>query len=180
MVGQGACRTIYELMTTKMMKTLLAAALFATSALCANAQTPGIDALPVSTIFVTSSGMWEQAAPEAAAGSQTTPTPSTEPTRGYYKVVAMRQADGTAKIYLQQIAYTANGPSLVETVELDEFTQMKAYVTDIRPESSSGASDVPGLFVTVHLKTNPTQKETDAWTVLIDELGDMKIEKASN
>lgn len=173
-------------MKTTMMRPFLATMFLAASICVAHAQTqaPGIDALPVSTIFVTSSGMWEQNAQaksgETAAKTENNAAPSAEPARGYYKVIAMRQADGTAKIYLQQIAYTASGPSLVETVELEEFTQMKAYVTDIRPESSTGASDVPGLFVTVHLKTNPTQKDADAWTVLIDELGDMKIEKASN
>ncbi len=166
-------------MKITMIKSFLATSFLAASLCVAHAQTqgPGIDALPVSTIFVASSGMWEQ---DANAQDENKSARSAEPTRGYYKVIAMRQTDGTAKIYLQQIAYTANGPSLVETVELEEFTQMKAYVTDIRPESSTGASDVPGLFVTVHLKTNPTQKDADAWTVLIDELGDMKIEKASN
>lgn len=158
-----------------MMKTLLAITFLTASSMCAGAQTAGIEAMPASIIFVTSSGMWEQ---DALAPKDGTQNPAG--TRGYYKLVAMRQADGTARIYLQQIAFTANGPQLVETIELEEFAQMKAYVTDIRPESSAGASDVPGLFVTVHLKTDPKQKEADAWTVLIDELGDMKIEKASN
>ncbi|MES5096839.1 hypothetical protein ABUK73_01270 [Agrobacterium sp. BA1120] len=162
-----------------MMKTLLATTFLVASICCAQAQTADIEALPASTIFVTSSGMWEQDMLSPKEGDAKAPANAPH-TRGYYKVVAIRQGDGTAKIYLQQIAYTAAGPSLVETVELEEFTQMKAYVTDIRPESSSGASDVPGLFVTVHLKTDPMQKEADAWTVLIDELGDMKIEKASN
>ena len=160
-----------------MMKTLLTTSLLLAS-ICtayAQAQNAEIAALPVSTIFVASCGLWEQEIATATNANN-----KGEPTRGYYKVVAMRQTDGTAKIYLQQIAYTADGPSLVETVELEEFTQMKAYVTDIRPESSTGAPAVPGLFVTVHLKTKPDQIDADAWTVLIDELGDMKIEKASN
>lgn len=152
------------------MKTILAVLLLTAGISQAQAQ-EGIDALPVSTIFVASSGMWEQ---EATSAQQT------ESTRGYYKVIAMRQGDGTAKIYLQQIAYSADGPKLMQNVELEEFTQMKAYVTDVRPESSAGAAATPGLFVTVHLKTDPVQKEPDGWTILIDELGDMKIEKASN
>lgn len=158
-----------------MMKTLLALTFLAASSCCVAAQTAGIEAMPTSTIFVTSSGMWEQDSLPPKEGAH-----NPAGTRGYYKLVAMRQPDGTARIYLQQIAYTAAGPELIETVELEEFAQMKAYVTDIRPESSAGASDVPGLFATVHLKTDPKQKEADAWTVLIDELGDMKIEKASN
>ncbi len=159
------------------MKALLAALIAVSTFGPAFAQQAGIDAVPASAIFVTSSGMWEREAP-ASDNNQT--APAADPTRGYYKVVAMRQGDGTAKIYLQQLAYTAAGPSLVETLELDEFTRMKAYVTDVRPESSAGAPSTPGLFVTVHLKTDPSQKEADAWTILIDELGDMKIEKASN
>ena len=96
------------------MKALLAAALLLGSVSQVFSQMPGIDALPVSTIFVTSNGMWEREAVEDT--SQTTDKSASarpEPTRGYYKVVAMRQPDGTAKIYLQQIAYTADGLSLI-------------------------------------------------------------------
>ncbi|WP_281036504.1 MULTISPECIES: hypothetical protein [unclassified Rhizobium] len=161
---------------------LLAALILATAAvLPARAQTEAIDTLPVSAIFVVSSGMWEDHSLEPVKGTdgQLRPPPAT-PTRGYYKVVAIRQDDGTAKVYLQRIAITADGPNLLENIELEEFNQMKSYVTDIRPESSNGASASPGLFVTVYLKTDPTIREAESWTILIDELGDMKIEKASN
>ncbi|KJF74767.1 hypothetical protein [Agrobacterium arsenijevicii] len=161
---------------------LLAALILATAAvLPARAQTEAIDTLPVSAIFVVSSGMWEDHNLEPVKGTdgQLRPPPAT-PTRGYYKVVAIRQGDGTAKVYLQRIAITADGPNLLENIELEEFNQMKSYVTDIRPESSNGASASPGLFVTVYLKTDPTIREAESWTILIDELGDMKIEKASN
>lgn len=162
-------------------KFILAALIFATAVLPARAQTAAIDTLPVSAIFVVSSGMWEDRnlEPREGADGQLRPPPAS-PTRGYYKVIAIRQGDGTAKIYLQRIAFTADGPNLLENVELDEFNQMKSYVTDIRPESSNGASDSPGLFVTVYLKTDPMAKEAESWTILIDELGEMKIEKASN
>jgi len=169
-------------------KALLTAALFALSLQAVHAQTTPtspIEDLPVAAIFVASSGLWEdEPAPAAAttttATSEAAPPAAAPPRRGYYKVVAMRQNDGTARIFMQQIAYTPNGPDLIQTVELEEFSKFKAYVTDIRPESSSGNGNVPGLFVTVHLKTDPMSTETEAWTVLIDELGDMKIEKASN
>lgn len=171
-------------------KTLLTAALVALSMQTVNAQTTTptpspIDELPVSAIFVTSSGLWEEepappAAQPNAANAEAERTPPAPPRRGYYKVVAIRQGDGTARIYLQQVAYTPDGPHLIQTVELEEFSKFKAYVTDIRPESSSGNGNVPGLFVTVHLKTDPMATETEGWTILIDELGDMKIEKASN
>ncbi|MFK3778362.1 hypothetical protein [Agrobacterium sp. NPDC089420] len=162
-------------------KSILAALILAAAVLPARAQTAAIDTLPVSAIFVVSSGMWEDRnlEPREGADGQLRPPPAS-PTRGYYKVIAIRQGDGTAKIYLQRIAFTADGPHLLENVELDEFNQMKSYVTDIRPESSNGASTSPGLFVTVYLKTDPMAKEAESWTILIDELGEMKIEKASN
>ncbi|WP_418136938.1 hypothetical protein [Agrobacterium sp. El2ro-1b] len=162
-------------------KSLLAALLLATTVLPARAQTQAIDTLPVSAIFVVSSGMWEDRNLEPVKGpdGQLRPPPAS-PTRGYYKVIAIRQGDGTAKIYLQRIVFTADGPSLLENIELEEFSQMKSYVTDIRPESSNGASASPGLFVTVYLKTDPMAKEAESWTILIDELGEMKVEKASN
>ena len=162
-------------------KSILVALLLAAAVLPARAQTQAIDMLPVSAIFVVSSGMWEDRNLEPVKGpdGQLRPPPAS-PTRGYYKVIAIRQGDGTAKIYLQRIAYTADGPNLLENVELEEFNQMKSYVTDIRPESSNGASASPGLFVTVYLKTDPMAKEAESWTILIDELGEMKVEKASN
>ncbi|AYM57047.1 hypothetical protein [Agrobacterium fabrum] len=162
-------------------KTLLAALLLVTTVLPARAQTQAIDTLPVAAIFVVSSGMWEDRnlEPVKGADGQLRPPPAS-PTRGYYKVIAIRQGDGTAKIYLQRIVFTADGPNLLENIELEEFSQMKSYVTDIRPESSNGASASPGLFVTVYLKTDPMAKEADSWTILIDELGEMKVEKASN
>ncbi|MBO9654182.1 hypothetical protein O3S81_12640 [Agrobacterium sp. SOY23] len=162
-------------------KSLLAALLVATTVLPARAQTQAIDTLPVSAIFVVSSGMWEDRNLEPVKGpdGQLRPPPAS-PTRGYYKVIAIRQGDGTAKIYLQRIVFTADGPSLLENIELEEFNQMKSYVTDIRPESSNGAPASPGLFVTVYLKTDPMAKEAESWTILIDELGEMKVEKASN
>ncbi|MDH0614268.1 MULTISPECIES: hypothetical protein [unclassified Agrobacterium] len=162
-------------------KSILVALLLAAAVLPARAQTQAIDMLPVSAIFVVSSGMWEDRNLEPVKGpdGQLRPPPAS-PTRGYYKVIAIRQGDGAAKIYLQRIAYTADGPNLLENVELEEFNQMKSYVTDIRPESSNGASASPGLFVTVYLKTDPVAKEAESWTILIDELGEMKIERASN
>ncbi|PZP46018.1 MAG: hypothetical protein DI595_18280 [Agrobacterium fabrum] len=162
-------------------KSILVALLLAAAVLPARAQTQAIDMLPVSAIFVVSSGMWEDRNLEPVKGpdGQLRPPPAS-PTRGYYKVIAIRQGDGTAKIYLQRIAYTADGPNLLENVELEEFNQMKSYVTDIRPESSNGASASPGLFVTVYLKTDPMAKEAESWTILIDELGEMEIERASN
>lgn len=168
-------------MAMQLTRPILAALLFAAAVLPARAQTEAIDALPVSAIFVVSSGMWEDRNLEPVKGpdGQLRPPPAS-PTRGYYKVIAIRQGDGTAKVYLQRIVFTAEGPNLLENIELEEFSQMKSYVTDIRTESSNGAPASPGLFVTVYLKTDPMSKEAESWTILIDELGEMKVEKASN
>lgn len=182
MVGSDSCRAIHQLTKTVMhpKRPLLVALFLVASTICVPAQTPDINALPVSTIFVTSSGRWEEPNLPETNGTEGQRTIPEAPARGYYKVIALRQGDGTARIYLQRIALTANGPSLLETVELEEFGQMQAYVTDIRPESSNGAPSAPGLFVTVHLKTDRMAKEAESWTILIDELGEMKIERASN
>ncbi len=129
-------------------------------------------ALPApEVIFVISTGFWqEQATPDAAATAQ----------RGYYKLIALRQPDGTARIHLQQVAATPEGPRILTSAELEEFSELRAFVTDIRPESSSGVSTQPGLFATVYLKTDPAAAETESWTVLIDDLGDVRVERATN
>lgn len=142
-----------------------------------------IDAMPITVTFAISGGFWVDPgvapAPSAGAepGKQDAGTPAR---RGYYKLVAVRQPDRTAKVYLQQIASTDAGPELLDTVELEEFTAMKPYVTDIRPEDSTGITRQPGMMATVYLKTDPQAVEPDGWTVLIDEFGDITVEKATN
>ncbi len=81
---------------------------------------------------------------------------------------------------LQQIASTDDGPIVVSSVEVEELTQLKPFVTDIRPESSSGVTNQPGMFATVYLKTESQAKEAESWTVMIDDLGEMIVEKATN
>lgn len=109
-------------MAMQLTRPILAAFLFAAAVLSARAQTEAIDTLPVSAIFVVSSGMWEDRNLEPVKGpdGQLRPPPAS-PTRGYYKVIAIRQGDGTAKIYLQRIVFTADGPNLLENIELEEF-----------------------------------------------------------
>jgi len=151
------------------------------------------DILPSNVIFVTSTGYWEEsgdplevldpsAAPSTAqtAPAAETPEKTAPAQRGYYKLIAVRQPDGTAHIHLQQIATSADGPKVVSSAELEEFSSLKAYVTDIRPESSTGVSSQPGLFATVYLKTDPQAAEPDNWTVLIDDIGDIKVERETN
>lgn len=150
--------------------------LAATSLACAE----DIDQLPVTATFVVSGGYWEggvDGAPGATAGAAAT---SSANGRGYYKLVAIRQPDRTARVYLQMIAAEEAGPRLVESVELEEFTTIKPYVTGIQPESTSGMSGTPGFMATVYLRTDPARDPVEEWTVLIDELGDIRVERASN
>jgi len=160
-------------------------------AIAAEAQTVHDDILPASIIFATSTGYWEddgnslpvERAPTTAqsVSTQNVSGEDAKPQQrhGYYKLFAVRQPDKTSKIYLQQIAQSDAGPAIVSTVELQEISDLKPYVTDIRPENSSGIIKEPGLFATVYLKTDAAA-ESDGWTVLIDEFGDITVEKATN
>lgn len=166
-----------------------------------------IDQLPVTATFVISGGSWEgDAEPSASAPPSSTPAPAQAPApatpapapagaaapspaedgaaptprRGYYKLIAIRQPDRTAKVYLQQILSSDAGPEVLESVELEEFTAIRPYVTDIRPEDSTGISRQPGFFATVYLKTDPAAVEPEGWTVLIDEFGEIRVERATN
>lgn len=159
-----------------------------------------IDQLPVTATFVISGGAWEGDAetlgaakpatsPAPAPGDAAAPAPSPAPPAeaaapamrsGYYKLIAIRQPDRTAKVYLQQILSSETGPQVLESVELEEFTAIRPYVTDIRPEDSTGVSRQPGFFATVYLKTDPAQIEPEGWTVLIDEFGEIRVERETN
>jgi len=155
---------------------LLAAALLAVAPALAD----DIDLLPASATFVISTGFWEDPADAATDTTAATAQPATSPRRGYYKLVSIRQADRSHKVYLQQIAALTEGPQVISSVEIESLTQLHPYVTDIRSESSSGISTQPGLFATVFLKTNPQSAEVESWTVILDELGELKVERASN
>lgn len=162
-----------------------------------------IDQLPVTATFVISGGSWEgdaEASPSAPPSPTPAPAPATPapapagaaapspaedaaaptPRRGYYKLIAIRQPDRTAKVYLQQILSSDAGPQVLESVELEEFSAIRPYVTDIRPEDSTGVSRQPGFFATVYLKTDPAEVEPEGWTVLIDEFGEIRVERATN
>ncbi|WP_111561178.1 hypothetical protein [Rhizobium sp.] len=166
---------------------LIAAAPLATHA--ADATDP---ILPASITFATSTGYWADdgnapavtrppaaSTPNAPASATATPAAPSQPRHGYYKLFAVRQADRTAKVYLQQIAQTETGPEIVSTVEVQELNDLNPYVTDIRPENSTGRLNEPGLFAMVYLKTDP-DGDADSWTVIIDEFGDISVEKSGH
>ncbi|MDQ0423584.1 hypothetical protein J2045_004636 [Peteryoungia aggregata LMG 23059] len=159
------------------MKVCNPAALLLTLFLChPAAAAEDIEQLPLTATFVISGGYWESGA-EGVAGGDTAVKAGE---RGYYKLVAIRQPDRTARIHLQMVASGQSGLRLVESVELEEFTAIKPYVTGIRPESMTGVAATPGFFATVYLKTAPDTDRVEEWTVLIDELGDIRVERASN
>ena len=165
------------------MRLTLMATIFLVGCLAAIAAPTQDVILPASVIFATSTGYWEDDgnAPdvERAPTKAESVSDTQEKRHGYYKLFAVRQPDRTSKVYLQQIAQTETGPMIASTIELQEISDLKPYVTDIRPENSSGIIKQPGLFATIYLKTDPAA-EPDGWTVLIDELGDITIEKATN
>ncbi|WP_283194832.1 hypothetical protein [Rhizobium sp. AN80A] len=148
--------------------------------------------LPANITFATSTGYWADdgnapavtrppiaATANAPAAATATPTAPSQPRRGYYKLFAVRQADRTAKVYLQQIAQTDAGPQIVSTVEVQELNDLNPYVTDIRPENSSGRLNEPGMFAMVYLKTDP-DADVESWTVIIDEFGEIGVEKSGH
>ena len=136
--------------------------------------------LPANVTFAVSTGYWEEQASDQDGSAGAAAPEASAVRRGYYKLYSLRQPDGTAQIHLQRIEATPEGPAIASSTELEEFSAMKAYVTDIRPESSDGVKGQPGMFATIHLKTDPQAAESTAWTVLIDDLGELKVEKASN
>ncbi|WP_416066012.1 hypothetical protein ACK9YZ_06170 [Rhizobium sp. ZK1] len=174
-----------------MQQAFMTALLVSGWAIAAEAQTVHDDILPASIIFAISTGYWEDDGNSLPVERAPTTTQSVstqnvsgedakpQQRHGYYKLFAVRQPDKTSKIYLQQMAQSDAGPAIVSTVELQEISDLKPYVTDIRPENSSGIIKEPGLFATVYLKTDAAA-ESDGWTVLIDEFGDITVEKATN
>lgn len=169
-----------------MHKPLLLALLIALTGASAHAEDANVVSPDVT--FVTSTGYWEESGdplsalnPDSAeANAPAEPKSGDSARRGYYKLIALRQQDGTAQIHLQQIEATPTGPQVVSSAELEEFSSLKAYITDIRPETSTGVTAQPGMFATVYLKTDRAAREPETWTVLIDDLGDIKVERASN
>lgn len=118
-------------------------------------------------LFVTSGGYWEK----AEDGSQQ---------RGYYRLIAVRGEDNRSRLELQHIALTPEGPQLLASSGIEEINSLGAYVTDIRPEDSTGAATQQGFGAYVYLKTDPKIVEPETWVVYIDDVGDMQVERSSN
>lgn len=137
--------------------------------------------LPATIIAMTSTGYWQDDAtpPVAAVVPPAAPPAVAVPRHGYYKLYAVRQADRTSKVYVQQIVSTEDGPQVLSTSELPEVTALRAIVTDIRPENSGGIIREPGLFATLYIKPD-NDADAEAWNVTLDDLGEISVEKASD
>lgn len=149
---------------------------------------PLAESLSPRLLFVTSGGYWEEAADGGAATetqTQTTEPASSSaetapPKRGYYRLIAIRSADNKSQVHLQQIALTPQGPELALSIGVEEINALGGYVTDIRPEDSTGAASGPGFAAYIYLKTDPKVIEPDTWSLYIDEFGDIHVERSSN
>ncbi|MBU4528498.1 MAG: hypothetical protein KUA43_21905 [Hoeflea sp.] len=173
---------------------LLLAGLFTPLALQAHAQEDPValaSALSPRVLFITSGGYWEEteesepaAVPEssdqtngeASSGLAETAPPS----RGYYRLIAIRGEDNRSQVHLQHIALTPEGPELALSMGIEEINSLGGYVTDMRPEDSTGAASQAGFAAYIYLKTDPTVAEPETWAVYIDEFGDLQVERSSN
>ena len=63
---------------------------------------------------------------------------------------------------------------------IDEINALGAYVTDMRPEDSTGAATQAGFGAYIFLKTDPTVAEPETWALYIDEFGEIQVERSSN
>ncbi len=164
---------------------LMAAAIIAAmSTLPAVAQSgadeePGAIAGSVSTrvLSAVSGGFWQQTAETASEGDKEA---STQEQRGYYRIVAVRSADNTSRLYLQRIQLAADGPTMLDSTEIAALSEMKAYITDMRPESSTGIAQEPGFAAFIYLKSDPAASEPDTYELFVDEFGDADFALATN
>jgi hypothetical protein len=137
--------------------------------LSAAARAEDVDLLPPTITFVVSTGFWQDQSENESTRR-----------KGYYKLVSVRQNDRSARVYLQQVAMSDSGPQIISTVGIDDLNGMHPFVTDIRAEISNGNRVEPGLFATVYLRTDPGAAESDAYTVIVNEFGELKASRASN
>ena len=171
-------------------------------AIPASAQSAEADiaTLPDRVMFVISGGVWqgetglasgEDAEPATVAPDATLATGSADAAsgqaeasapskRGYYRLSAVRGEDNRARIFLQEITLSTTGPDVSLTVEVEELSALRRYVTDLRTEDPSGLPGQPGFAGYVFLKADPAATEPEIWTVFVDEFGEIAVSKASN
>jgi len=57
---------------------------------------------------------------------------------------------------------------------------MNAYITDMRPENSTGIAQGPGFAAFIYLKLDPAVEEPDTYELFVDDLGDLSFMPATN
>ena len=137
------------------------------------------DALSPRILFLTSGGYWEKTDDATDSGNASAEAKA-ETQRGYYRLIAIRGEDNRSLVQLQQIALTPEGPELATSIRIDEINSLGGYVTDIRPEDSTGAASQQGFGAYIYLKTDPAVIEPETWAFYIDEFGDIQVERSSN
>ena len=138
-------------------------------------------ALSPRVLFVTSGGYWEDSgepsadAPDQAEGETAPELAEAAPARrGYYRLTAIRGQDNKSQVFLQHVALTPDGPDVALTIGIDEINALGAYVTDMRPEDSTGTATQAGFAAYIYLKTDPSVAEPETWALYIDEFGDLQ------
>ena len=141
-----------------------------------------VDAVSPRILFLTSGGHWEkqEEASEAGSGNAEAGESETGSQRGYYRLIAIRGEDNRSRLQLQQIALTPDGPEIASSTGIDEINSLGGYITDIRPEDSTGAATQQGFGAYIYLKTDPAVTEPETWVLYIDEFGEMLVERSSN
>ncbi|MBO6920295.1 MAG: hypothetical protein JJ858_17845 [Rhizobiaceae bacterium] len=127
--------------------------------------------LPNGLTFVVSGGYWTE---EKEVDGQTVET------GGYYRLSSIMRADKTSVLVLQKIENTQDGPVQALTIDIEEISNMGAYILDMRPESSLGSASAPGFAAYVYLKTDLNTVEPETYSIYIDDLDDIYVEPASN
>ncbi len=154
---------------------LLAAS--ATHGLAQDGQKDAAPAVPAEIIAVVSGGLWRAGTEEQSEADTDAAPPDGG---GYYRAIAVRSPDNTSRLYFQKIDLSTGKPEILETVDVEELASMPAYITDMRPETSTGVTDYEGFAAYVYLKEDPSAVEPDTWELFVDEFGEHEFLPASN
>ncbi|WP_136661073.1 hypothetical protein [Nitratireductor sp. XY-223] len=163
---------------------LFAALLAATASPVVASEAPEVMATttPARVLAVVSGGFWSDqvSAEENSDSESTAENTEKQNRRGYYRSIAVRSQDNTSRLFLQRIWLSEDGPTLLDTREIVALSEMKAYITDMRPEDSTGIAKLPGFVTFVYLKRDPSTAEPDTWELFVDEFGDVAFTPATN
>jgi hypothetical protein len=161
------------------------------AAVPAGADEAVIEALSPRILFSISGGYWEtlpeteQTDTDEADADEAAPASpdaaADEPSeRGYYRAVAYRSEDNSSRLYLQKIGLSDGAPVVLETDEIEEIASEPAFITDLRPENSTGISATTGFAAFIYLKRDPADAQPENWELFVDEFGELTVNEATN